>query len=416
MKHYAAIARSEAIRRELNRRDSHRLRGTPAPCVLKRLLIGLSVGLLGLVPRAEAQSAPALSVQVSNGAVWLRLTGDVGSLCTIQWAGSLAGANQWQSLTNFSRLSSSPTWVQDTGAGTGPRFYRAFSQNALPAGMSLIPAGSFTMGDTLGDDATNDVPAHGVYVSAFYMDQYLVTYLLWETVMAWNGGKGYSYDNTGSGKASNHPVQTVGWYDAVKWCNARSEMEGLTPCYYTDAGMTAVYMTGDTDNVYVNWGANGYRLPTEAEWEKAARGGLSGHRFPWGDTISEDQANYDSCSSCFPYDLSNTGTNTIFAAGGEPYTSPVGYFAPNGYGLYDMAGNVSEWCWDWYSDTYYSVSPGTDPRGPVSASYAHVLRGGHWLYLADKARCASRYSVPPSFVSGHLGFRCVRAPQAAQQH
>ena len=247
------------------------------------------------------------------------------------------------------------------------------------------------MGDTMGDATTNandwpsesELPVHTVYVSAFYMDQYLVTKSLWDTVKAWNGGNEYSYDNPGSGKASNHPVQTVDWYDVVKWCNARSDMEGLPPCYYTDSGMTLVYKTGDTDNVYVNWSANGYRLPTEAEWEKAARGGLSRHRYPRGDTISEDQANYYSCL-CWPYDLSDTGFNPAFTAGGQPYTSPVGYFAPNGYGLYGIAGNVSEWCWDWWSETYYSVSPGTDCRGPASSSDARVLRGGHWYYLAYK--------------------------------
>ena len=87
-------------------------------------------------------------------------------------------------------------------------------------------------------------------------------------------------------------MQTVNWYDCVKWCNARSQQEGLTPVYYTDAGLTQVYTNGETTTVYANWTANGYRLPTEAEWEKAARGGLSGQRFPWGNTITESQANY----------------------------------------------------------------------------------------------------------------------------
>ncbi|HVM47837.1 MAG TPA: SUMF1/EgtB/PvdO family nonheme iron enzyme [Candidatus Acidoferrum sp.] len=357
-------------------------------------------------------------MQVSNGAVWLRLTGDVGSACTIQWAGSLAGDVQWQTLTNLDPLSNSPTWIEDTGAGPAPRFYRAFSR-AMPSSMPLIPAGSFTMGDTMGDanNSTNDwpseseLPAHTVYVSAFHMDQYLVTSNLWLKVKAWEGGNGYSYDDPGSAKASNHPVQTVNWYDVVKWCNARSEMEGLTPCYYTDSGMTTVYKTGDDDNLNVNWGANGYRLPTEAEWEKAARGGLSGHRFPWGDTISESQADYYSeGTNNYSYDLSDTTFNPAFATGDQPYTSPVGSFAPNGYGLYDMAGDVSEWCWDWWSLNYYSQSPGTDPRGPASSGsyYVHVLRGGHWYYTAFKARCACRYYLAPSSINIHLGFRCVR--------
>ena len=141
------------------------------------------------------------------------------------------------------------------------------------------------------------------------------------------------------------------WYDCVKWCNARSQQAGLTPVYYTDAGMTQVYTNGDTDAVYPNWSANGFRLPTEAEWEKAARGGLNGKRFPWGDTISELQANYSGAPGV-TYDLGPKGFNALFRIGVRPYTSPVGYFAPNAYGLYNMAGNVDQWCWDWYGTPY----------------------------------------------------------------
>ncbi len=189
----------------------------------------------------------------------------------------------------------------------------------------------------------------------------------------------------------------------MKWCNARSQQAGKTPVYYTDAGFTQVYTTGEV-TPYVNWSAQGYRLPTETEWEKAARGGASGQRFPWGDTISESQANYHGCTTCYSYDLGPTGYNSI---GGYPATyygtSPVGSFAPNGYGLYDMAGNLFEWCWDWYGTPY---AGGTDPRGPASGSL-RVWRGGCWSYDAYFCRTAFRFESSPTFYAYYIGFRSV---------
>jgi formylglycine-generating enzyme required for sulfatase activity len=127
------------------------------------------------------------------------------------------------------------------------------------------------------------------------MDQFEVTKVLWDEVKTWATAHGYSFDNAGLGKTANHPVCWVFWYDAVKWCNARSEKEGRVPAYYIDAAQTKVYRTGQVDvqNDWVKWNS-GYRLPTDAEWEKAARGGASGHRFSWSDvdTISHSQANY----------------------------------------------------------------------------------------------------------------------------
>ncbi len=149
--------------------------------------------------------------------------------------------------------------------------------------MALIPAGSFTMGDSLDGD-TNALPLHTVNVSAFYMDKYDVTKASWDSVYQWATNHGYSFDYAGLGKGANDPVQTIDWWDAVKWSNARSEQAGLNPCYYTSAGQTVVYRNGQLNltNACVNWGANGYRLPTEAEWEKAARGGASRAAVPVG--------------------------------------------------------------------------------------------------------------------------------------
>jgi formylglycine-generating enzyme required for sulfatase activity len=203
------------------------------------------------------------------------------------------------------------------------------------AGFDLIPAGEFTMGDSL--DGDKDAPADQVNVSAFYMGQKEVTKAEWDAVKTWAVDHGYTDLATGAGKAADHPVQTVSWWDVVKWCNARSEKEGLKPCY-TVSG--SVMKTG-TAAPTVNWAVTGYRLPTEAEWEKAARGGLSRKRFPWGDTISHSQANFRN-DAAEAYQTGTTGYHPTYATGGVPYTSPVGSFSANGYGLQDMAGNVFE--------------------------------------------------------------------------
>ena len=287
---------------------------------------------------------------------------------------------------------------------------------AAPVGMGLIPAGSFTMGNCMdpSEGDPNELPLHTAYVSAFYMDKFLVTKSLWDTVYQWAIAHGYTFDYGGSGKASTHPVQRIDWYDCVKWCNARSEKEGRVPAYYTDAGLSVRYRTGQLVALYVNW-SSGYRLPTEAEWEKAARGGASGHRFPWSDadTINWSRANYSvyrtGATNNYAYDVNATsGYNPAWTSGGQPYTTAVGTFAANGYGLYDMAGNVHQWCWDWFGGTYYGSSSPTDPRGPLAGSY-RVGRGGGWGSNAFNCRAAGRNGSYPAVRNSRVGFRCARA-------
>jgi formylglycine-generating enzyme required for sulfatase activity len=375
--------------------------------MILRIYLLLTIGVLVGVHQAAAQ-----------GTRFFRISGPAATTITaFNPDGTLVWSNA-RLATNYivqtvSSLPGETNWVDyvqiPVTNGVNTNLIVAFNP---PSGMALIPAGMFTIGGTPRVLEPDNTPTNAT-VSAIYMDINLVSYSQWQSVYNWATNNGYSFDDAGSGRAANHPVQTVDWYDVVKWSNARSQQAGLTPVYYTDAGFTQLYTNGDIDAVYSDWSANGYRLPTEAEWEKAARGGLSGQLFPWGNTISETQANYKGNTSQFSYDLGPNGYNAAFTNGVGPYTSPVGYFAPNGYGLYDMAGNVYEWCWDWYDNNLSSAgSPyagGTDPHGPASSPYnGRVFRGGVWSFTAGNVCCAIRsYSMPLNRSNG-IGFRCVR--------
>ena len=364
---------------------------------------------------ACATQSVSVTVSTNSGALYnvnaTNFTGDVGYPV-------LTGVQKhivWDAHADLPTCSSSTARVRITAY-----------DGVAPTGMVLIPAGTFNMGtnnlafESVMADAG---PNHQVYISAFYMDKCAVSYTVWTNVYTWAIGHGYTFNNAGDGKAATHPVQEMYWYDCVKWCNARSEKEGRTPCYYTSTSFIAanIYRTGTNDiqNSWVNWTTNGYRLPTEAEWEKAVRGGTSGHRFPWSDadTIQHARANYCSYtnsdgSAWDTYDTSPTrGFHPTFNDGMEPYTSPVGYFAPNGYGLYDMVGNVGEWCWDWYDSAWYGNAGATqnDTRGPTSSPYAcRVMRGDAYNGRASYSRCAFRLYSPPANAVSDIGFRCVR--------
>ena len=276
-----------------------------------------------------------------------------------------------------------------------------------PPGFVQIPSGSFQMGDSFGEGGSNERPVHSVSIQGFFIAIDPVTKQEWSSTYNWAVANGYSFSRSGNGKANNHPVHTISWYDAVKWCNAKSEQNGLVSCYSLSG---QIYRSGETPPT-CDFAQSGFRLPTEAEWEKAARGNLTGKRFPWGDTVSHSKANYKA-TTLYAYDISPTsGFHPLYYTGSEPYTAPVGSFQPNAFGLNDMAGNIWEWCWDYYDGTYYSTSPASDPRGATSGSQ-RIFRGGAWTNEAQYLRVADRSALSPSssnYLGVGFGFRIVRS-------
>ncbi|MDC0369743.1 SUMF1/EgtB/PvdO family nonheme iron enzyme, partial [Opitutales bacterium] len=188
--------------------------------------------------------------------------------------------------------------------------------------MPAVPTGVYRINNSAG------ATGHDVALTGFSIDQHEVTKAFWDEVYAWAVNNGYGFTNVGIAEGPEHPVHSVNWYDCVKWANALSERDGHTPCYYTDNNCTQVYRTGEVDltNYNVRWNVDGYRLPTESEWEVAARGGLEGSKYAWGESASTSKANFD---------------QSLHGA-----TLPVGSYPSMGYGLYEIGGNLREWVWD----------------------------------------------------------------------
>ena len=263
-----------------------------------------------------------------------------------------------------------------------------------PDNMVRINGGTFMMGSPANEVRRDyDEEQYQVTLSGFYMGKYEVTQKEYREVMG---------TNPSAYKGDKMPVIDVSWYDAVEYCNKRSLKEGLTPAYTIDKNRRDPNNKSADENDNIRWlvtwnqNANGYRLPTEAEWEYACRAGTT-TPFSTGITITTSQANYD---GNYPYNSNVKGEY-------RREMTPVGSFEPNAWGLYDMHGNVWEWCWDWYSSESYSLGAQTDPRGPSSGS-SRVARGGSWYDTAYYLRSAIRYCGAPARWTHSLGFRLVR--------
>lgn len=346
-------------------------------------------------------------------------------------------------------------WAQqwlNNGNPFDPEFTEA------PEGMVLIPGGTFEMGDSFSEGSDRERPVHTVTVDSFYMGKYEITNAQYceylnsvssqglitvtsDVVYQADSGTSYPYCSahnsssysqidyndvtetfsvrSKSGRSMvNDPMVMVSWYGAAAYCNWRSQEEGYEICYDTS-----------DPNWPCDFNKYGYRLATEAEWEYAARGGLTSKRFPWGDDIYHTQANYYSSTS-YLYDKGPTkGYHPLWDDGIQPYTSPVGFFdgtmkyktdyqwstadtsyqttsGANNYGLCDMASNVWEWCNDWFDYHYYDYSPMNNPTGPTTGT-RRTSRGGPWYYVAPGCRVAWRDVWLPEYLSYAIGIRVV---------
>ena len=330
-------------------------------------------------------NANTLTVRTRNGSVveggakWdTNGDGKVNVLDLVRVAKSLGTSNARTDINGDGRVNVLDLVIvaQHLGESTGGG---GTTPPVTPPGMVLIPAGEFQMGSNSGDP--DEKPIHSVYVDAFYMDKYEVTNAQYAAFLNAKGKHtegGNTWLDIGDGDErieyvagvyrakggyENHPVVEVSWYGAV---------------------------------AYSKW--KGKRLPTEAEWEKAARGNLAGLKYPWGNTIDRNKANYN---------------NHIRD------TTAVGRYTANGYGLYDMAGNVWEWCLDEYNRGFYAVSSSQNPLSGANSfewildnytgiKSSRVLRGSSWGGIAQDMRVANRSNPTPTNTSSFSGFRCAR--------
>ena len=262
--------------------------------------------------------------------------------------------------------------------------------------MVLIPSGTFQMGSNQGVDANK--PVHEVTITkSFYIGKYEITQAEYEKYCSYGENKPSSRDGIGE----NHPAYYVSWYAVLVYCNKRSIAEGLTPCYSIlnstvpdEWGPVPTSSQSTWDAVECDWNANGYRLPTEAEWEYAARAGDNTvDSLIWSGTSDKNEYN----------DYVWHGDNSLNT------TNEVGRKKANNFDLYDMCGNVQELCWNWYTSTYdTTLEGGMDPLG-ANLGTNRVIRGGSWGTFIAQCAVSTRSSVSPYNCRSNIGFRVVRS-------
>ena len=327
-------------------------------------VLGLAVWAEG--PQALAQTPAQLAIQTYAG---LTITGAVGTVYSVEYVTNLAQTNAWRCL-EFLQLPATPyLWADKSAPATGKRFYQAVTF-AAPTNLVFIPPGTFRMGSPTNevDRRDDEGPQTAVTISrGFWMGKYLVTQGDYLAAI----GSNPSYFNTNNGFSLDltRPVETVSWFDATNYCGVLTQRERT-------AGRIA------TNSVY--------RLPTEGEWEYACREWTS-TRFSDG-----DDPGYTNLTN-YAWYFDNSGSTT----------HPVGQKLPNPWGLYDMHGNVGEWCQDWYGP--YPGGIALDPQGSATGPY-RVFRGGGWDFVAWGCRSAYRGHYNPVFGFWDVGFRVVLAP------
>jgi len=322
-------------------------------------------------PRAIAQTPPVLNAQIYAG---LTITGTVATVYSVEYVTDLAQSTNpaaWRCL-EYLQLPASPyLWADKSAPATGKRFYRAVAM-AAPTNLAFIPPGTFRMGSPTNevDRWDDEGPQTAVTLTkGFWMGKYEVTQGEYLAVM---GSNPSWFQPPNATADTNRPVEQVSWNDATAYCDALTQRERLAGRIPTNCV---------------------YRLPTEAEWEYACRGWTS-TRFSYGDDIG-----YTNLTNYAWYNDNS---------GGE--THGVGQKLPNPWGLYDMHGNVWEWCQDWYGE--YAGGIAVDPRGLDSGSF-RVIRGGSWAsrdVIAWNCRSAIRDLSSPDIWDYHFGFRVVLAP------